>query len=197
MEITTAMVKELRTATGAGVLDCRKALEASNGDFDAAVTALREKGLAAAAKKASREANEGLVGHYIHQGSKAAALVEVNCETDFVARTPQFQTLVHDIAMHIVAVKPLYLTPEDVPADVLEKEKNIYRVQMLEEGKPEHIVDRIIEGKINKFYEETCLMEQAFVKDTDLKIKDLVTNHIASLGENMRVRRFSHLEVGG
>ncbi|MCP4165323.1 MAG: elongation factor Ts [Chloroflexi bacterium] len=197
MEITTAMVKELRTATGAGVLDCRKALETFNGDFDAAVTALLEKGLAAAAKKASREANEGLIGHYIHQGSKAAALVEVNCETDFVARTPQFQTLVHDIAMHVVATKPLYLTPEDVPADVLEKEKNSYRTQMLEEGKPEHIIDRIVEGKINKFYAETCLMEQAFVKDPDLKIKDLVTRHIASLGENMRVRRFSHLEVGG
>jgi len=197
MEITTAMVKELRAATGAGVLDCRKALEASNGDFDEAVISLREKGLAAAAKKASREANEGLIGHYIHQGDKAAALVEVNCETDFVARTPDFQTLVHELAMHIVAARPRYLTPADVPADVLEQEKAIFRVQMLEEGKPEHIIDRIIEGKLNKFYEEVCLMEQAFVKDPEISIKDLITNNIAKLGENIRVRRFAHLEVGG
>lgn len=197
MEITTAMVKELRAATGAGVLDCRKALEASNGDFDEAVISLREKGLAAAAKKASREANEGLIGHYIHQGDKAAALVEVNCETDFVARTPDFQTLVHELAMHIVAARPRYLTPADVPADVLEQEKAIFRVQMLEEGKPEHIIDRIIEGKLNKFYEEVCLMEQPFVKDPEISIKDLITNNIAKLGENIQVRRFAHLEVGG
>jgi elongation factor Ts len=197
MQITTAMVKELRVATGAGVLDCRKALETANGDFDEAVTLLREKGLAAAAKKASREANEGLIGHYVHQGDRAAALVEVNCETDFVARTPDFQTLVHDLAMHIVAARPQYLTPADVPAEVLEQEKSIYRVQMLEEGKPEHIIDRIIEGKISKFYEEVCLMEQSFVKDSDLKIQDLINNHIAKLGENIKVRRFAHLEVGG
>ncbi len=197
MQITTAMVKELRVATGAGVLDCRKTLEAANGDFDAAVTLLREKGLAAAAKKASRDANEGLIGHYIHQGDKSAALVEVNCESDFVARTPEFQTLIHDLAMHIVAARPQYLTPAEVPADVLEQEKSIFRVQMLEEGKPEHIIDRIIEGKINKFYEDVCLMEQSFVKDPDLKIRDLITNHIAKLGENIQVRRFAHLEVGG
>jgi elongation factor Ts len=197
MEITTAMVKELRAATGAGVLDCRKALEASNGDFDEAVISLREKGLAAAAKKASREANEGLIGHYVHQGSRAAALVEVNCETDFVARTPDFQTLVHELAMHIVAARPRYLTPADVPADVLEQEKSIFRVQLLEEGKPEHIIDRIIEGKLNKFYEEACLMEQPFVKDPDLRIRELITNNIAKLGENIQVRRFAHLEVGG
>jgi len=197
MEITTAMVKELRAATGAGVLDCRKALEASNGDFDEAVIALREKGLAAAAKKANREANEGLIGHYVHQGDKAAALVEVNCETDFVARTPDFQTLVHELAMHIVAARPRYLTPAEVPAEVLEQEKAIFRAQMLEEGKPENIIDRIIEGKLNKYYEEVCLMEQPFVKDPDILIKDLITNHIAKLGENIQVRRFAHLEVGG
>ncbi len=197
MDITTAMVKELRAATGAGVLDCRKALEASNGDFDEAVISLREKGLAAAAKKASRDANEGLIGHYVHQGDKAAALVEVNCETDFVARTPDFQTLVHELAMHIVAARPRYLTPADVPADVLEQEKAIFRVQMLEEGKPEHIIDRIIEGKINKFYEEVCLMEQPFVKDPDIRIKDMITNSVAKLGENIQIRRFAHLEVGG
>ena len=197
MQITTAMVKELRVATGAGVLDCRKALETANGDFDEAVTLLREKGLAAAAKKASRDANEGLIGHYIHQGDKAAALVEVNCESDFVARTPEFQNLIHDLAMHIVAARPQYLTPADVPAEVIEQEKAIYRVQMLEEGKPEHIIDRILEGKISKFYEDVCLMEQPFVKDPDLKIRDLVTSHIAKLGENIQVRRFAHLEVGG
>ena len=197
MKITTAMVKELRVATGAGVLDCRKALETANGDFDEAVTLLREKGLAAAAKKASREANEGLIGHYVHQGDRAAALVEVNCETDFVARTPDFQALVHDLAMHIVAARPQYLTSADVPAEVLDQEKSIYRAQMLEEGKPEHIIDRIIEGKISKFYEDVCLMEQSFVKDSDLKIQDLINNHIAKLGENIKVRRFARLEVGG
>lgn len=197
MQITTAMVKDLRKATGAGVLDCRKALDAAEGDFDKAVTLLREKGLAAAAKKASREANEGLIGHYIHMGAKVAALVEVNCETDFVARTPEFQELAHNLAMHVVAARPQYLTIEDVPAEVLEQEKEIYRKQLAEEGKPEHIIDRIIEGKLSKFYEQTCLMEQGFIKDPDIKIKELITNHIAKLGENIRVRRFVRMEIGG
>lgn len=197
MQITTAMVKDLRKATGAGVLDCRKALETAEGDFDKAVTILREKGLAAAAKKASREANEGLIGHYIHMGSKVAALVEVNCETDFVARTSDFQALAHDLAMHVVAARPQYLTIEDVPAEVLEQEKDIYRKQLLDEGKPAHIIDRIIEGKLGKFYEQTCLMEQNFIKDPDIKIKDLITSNIAKLGENIRVRRFVRMEVGG
>lgn len=196
MEITTAMVKELRKATGAGVLDCRKALETAAGDFDKAVTLLREKGLARAAKRAGREANEGLIGHYIHMGSKVAALVEVNCETDFVARTPDFQELAHDLAMHVVAARPQFLAPEDVPAEVLEQEKEIYRKQLLDEGKPEHILDRIIEGKLAKFYEENCLLEQAFVKNPDVKIRDLVQEHIAKLGENIRVRRFVRMEVG-
>jgi len=191
------MVKDLRKATGAGVLDCRKALDAAEGDFDKAVTLLREKGLAAAAKKASREANEGLIGHYIHMGAKVAALVEVNCETDFVARTPEFQELAHNLAMHVVAARPLYLTIEDVPAEVLEQEKEIYRKQLAEEGKPENIIDRIIEGKLSKFYEQTCLMEQGFIKDPDIKIKELITNHIAKLGENIRVRRFVRMEIGG
>ena len=196
MQITTAMVKELRKATGAGVLDCRKALETAAGDFDKAVTLLREKGLARAAKRAGREANEGLIGHYIHMGSKVAALVEVNCETDFVARTPDFQELAHDLAMHVVAARPQFLSPEDVPAEVLEQEKEIYRKQLLDEGKPEHILDRIIEGKLAKFYEENCLLEQAFVKNPDVKIRDLVQEHIAKLGENIRVRRFVRMEVG-
>ncbi|HEY81450.1 MAG TPA: translation elongation factor Ts [Anaerolineae bacterium] len=196
MEITTQMVKELRQATGAGVLDCRKALEAANGDFDKAVTLLREKGLAAAAKKASREAKEGLVGYYVHPGAKMAAIVEVNCETDFVARTPEFQQLAKDLAMQVVAARPRWLTPEDVPEDVLEAEKAIYRKQLADQGKPEHIMDRIIEGKLKKFYEETCLMEQDFIKNSDVKIKDLITEHVARLGENIRVRRFARFEVG-
>jgi elongation factor Ts len=196
MEITSEMVKELRTATGAGVLDCRKALESANGDFDKAVTALREKGLAAAAKKANRDANEGLVGHYVHMGSKVASLVEVNCESDFVARTEEYKSLVHDLAMHIVAAKPQYLTPEAVPAEVIEQEKSIYRTQLAEENKPANVVDRIIEGKLAKFYEDTCLMEQPFVKDPSVKIKDLVNQHIAKLGENIRVRRFVRFAVG-
>lgn len=196
MEITTAMVKELRKTTGAGVLDCRKALESSEGDFDKAVTLLREKGLAAAAKRATRDANEGLIGHYIHMGAKVAALVEVNCETDFVARTSEFQALAHDLAMHVVAARPQYLSIEDVPAAVLEQEKDIYRKQLLGEGKPENIVERIIVGKLNKFYEENCLLEQKFVKNPDVKIKDLIKDHMALLGENIRLRRFVRMEVG-
>ncbi|NOX63498.1 MAG: translation elongation factor Ts [Chloroflexi bacterium] len=196
MAITAAMVKELRTATGAGVLDCRKALEEANGDFDKAVVILREKGLAAAAKKASREANEGLIGHYVHMGAKVASLIEVNCETDFVARTDEFQTLVHDLAMQVVAARPRWLTPEDVPAEVIEAEKDIYRKQLADEKKPDHIKERIIEGRLKKFYEETCLLEQPFIKDPSVKVKDLITGQIAKLGENIRVRRFVRFEVG-
>ncbi len=196
MEITTQMVKELRQATGAGILDCRNALKDANGDFDQAVTALREKGLAAAAKKASREAKEGLIGHYVHPGAKMAAIIEVNCETDFVARTPEFQSLVKDLAMQVVASRPRWLRPEDVPAEVLEQEKAIYRKQLEEEGKPEHIMDRIIEGKVKKFYEESCLLEQPFIKDGGVTIKELITNAVARLGENIRIRRFARFEVG-
>ncbi len=196
MEITTEMVKELREATGAGVLDCRNVLKTSGGDFDKAVTLLREKGLAAAAKKASREANEGLIGHYVHQGAKVAALIEVNCETDFVARTPQFQELVHNLAMQVVASRPQYLAPADVPADVLAQEKEIYRKQLADEKKPEHILERIIEGKMQKFYEEACLLEQSFIKDPSLKIKDLLVEQIAKLGENIQIRRFACFEIG-
>ena len=196
MEITTQMVKELRQATGAGILDCRNALKDANGDFDQAVTALREKGLAAAAKKASRDAKEGLIGHYVHPGAKMAANIEVNCETDFVARTPEFQAMVKDLAMQVVAARPRWLTPEDVPAEVIEQEKAIYRKQLEEEGKPEHIMERIIEGKLKKFYEESCLLEQPFIKDNDIRIKDMITNAIARLGENIRIRRFARFEVG-
>jgi len=196
MTITTEMVKELRAATGAGVLDCRKALEAAEGDFNKAVTILREKGLAAAAKKSGREAKEGLIGHYIHQGAKVGALIEVNCETDFVARTQEFQTLVRDLAMQVVAARAQYLSPDEVPAAVIEQEKAIYRAQLADEKKPEPVIERIIEGKLAKFYEEVCLLEQPFIKDSTIKVKDLIMSYIAKLGENIRVRRFVRFAVG-
>ncbi len=195
--ITAAMVKELREATGAGVLDCKQALEANNGDFEQAVVYLREKGKAAAAKRAEREAEEGLIGAYVHAGSKVAALVEVNCETDFVAHTDEFQQLAHDLAMQVVAARPSYLSREDVPAEVLEAERNIYRAQMEDSGKPEHILERIIEGKLAKFYEQVCLLEQPFIKDSALSIAELVQQKNALLGENIVVRRFVCFEVGG
>jgi elongation factor Ts len=195
--VTTQMIKELRQATGAGVLDCKEALEANDGDLDQAVAFLREKGMAAAAKRADREAKEGLIGSYVHAGSKVGAMVEVNCETDFVAFTAEFQELAHDLAMQVVAAKPEYLTPEDIPEEVLEQEKAVYRAQQADSGKPEHIVERIVEGKLNKFYEENCLMEQLFIKDTAITIGDLVQQRNALLGENIVVRRFVRFEVGG
>jgi elongation factor Ts len=195
--ITAQMVKELREATGAGVLDCKQALEANNGDFEKATVYLREKGMAAAAKRAEREAKEGLIGSYIHAGSRVAALVEVNCETDFVANTDQFQELAHDLAMQVVAAKPVYLTREDVPDQLLEEEKAIYRAQMADSGKPDHIIDRVVEGKLSKFYEEICLMEQPFIKDTAITVQELVQQRNALLGENIVVRRFVRFEIGG
>jgi elongation factor Ts len=195
--ITTQQVKELRDATGAGVLDCKEALEANDGDLEKAVAYLREKGMAAAAKRASREAKEGVIGSYVHAGSKLAGLIEVNCETDFVAHTDEFQELAHDLAMQVVAAKPLYLTPEDVPADALEQEKANYRAEMLASGKPESIIDRIVEGKLQKYYEEACLMEQPFIKDTAITVRELVQQRNALLGENIIVRRFVRFEVGG
>lgn len=196
-EISAQMVKELREATSAGVLDCKKALTQAEGDFDRAVEILREKGLSAAAKKASRDANEGLIGHYIHQGSKMAGLVEVNCETDFVARTDQFQELARDLAMHVVAVRPLYVSRDEVPAELVESEKHIFKEQMADSGKPDHILDRIIEGKLDKWFSEICLLEQGFVKDPDITVQALLTQNVATLGENIKIRRFSRLEVGG
>jgi elongation factor Ts len=191
------MVKELREETGAGVLDCKQALEACNGDFGQAVTYLREKGMAAAAKRSTREATEGIIGSYIHAGNRAAALVEVNCETDFVANTDQFQELAHDLAMQVVAAKPLYLTRADVPAGLVEEEKSVYRAQMADSGKPEAILEKIVEGKLAKFYEELCLMEQPFIKDTAITVQELVQQHNALLGENIVVRRFARFEIGG
>jgi elongation factor Ts len=196
LEITTAMVKELRQATGAGVLDCRKALEASAGDFESAVVALREKGLAAAAKRAGRQASDGRVEAYVHPGNRIAVLLELNCETDFVARTDDFKTLTHDLALHIAFAAPRYLAREDVPGEVVERERAVYRAQALEEGKPERIVDRIIEGRLGKFYQQVCLMEQTFVKDEEKTIQELISDAIAKLGENVVMRRFVRYKLG-
>jgi elongation factor Ts len=196
-DITAQMVKELREATGAGILDCKQALQANDGDLEKSIEFLREKGMAAAAKRASRAAKEGLIGSYIHAGSRVGALIEVNCETDFVARTSEFQELAHDLAMQVVAAKPSYLTPEDVPADVLEREKATYRTQMQDQGKPEHVIERIVEGKVQKFYEDTCPLQQPFIKDSAMTVGDLVRQRNALLGENIVVRRFVRYEIGG
>lgn len=196
MEVTAALVKELRERTGAGMLDCKKMLIEANGDMDKAIDLLREKGLAAAAKKASRIAAEGLVDSYIHMGGKIGVLVEVNCETDFVANTDRFKALCHDIAMHIAAAKPEFLDKADVPTDNLEKEKEVLRAQALNEGKPEKIVERMVEGRIEKYYKEVCLMEQPFVKDPDKTIRDLISEATVAIGEKISVRRFVRFERG-
>ncbi len=196
MNVTAAMVKELREQTGAGVLDCKNVLVETNGDFDVAVERLREKGLASAAKKVGREANEGLIGNYVHPGSRMAALIEVNCETDFVARTSEFQEFVHDMAMQVAASSPKWVSVEDVPQDVTEATKAGYRQEMIAQGKPERILDQIVEGKMLKYYKDTCLLEQPFIKDGDKKVADLVKEMIAALGENIVLRRFARLEIG-
>jgi elongation factor Ts len=195
-EISAQMVKELREATGAGVLDCKKALTESNGDFEAAVEILRKKGLSTAAKKSSRDTNEGVIGTYVHAGAKMAGMVQLNCETDFVARTDRFQQLARDIAMQVVASRPLYVSREQVPADLIEREKAIYRDQMISSGKPEQVIDKIVEGKLDKWLGEVCLLEQAFVKDPDVNIQSLLTDSVATLGENIRVTRFERLDIG-
>jgi len=196
MEITTEMVKELRQATAAGILDCRKALEAAEGDFEKAVDYLREKGLAKAAKRVDREAKDGLVVSYIHGGGRIGVLLEVNCETDFVARTDEFKEMVNDIALQIAAMSPQYVKREDIPASVIEHEKQLYRTQALEEGKPEAIVERIVDGRMEKFYQDICLLEQAFIRDEERTIDDLVKEQITKTGENMIVRRFARFELG-
>ena len=194
--ITASDVKALREKTGAGMMDCKNALTQCNGDVDEAIKILREKGLASAAKKAGRIAAEGVVESYIHMGGKIGVLVEVNCETDFVAKTPAFKTLVKDIAMQIAASNPIYLEPSEVPADVIETEKEILRVQALAEGKPEKIIDKMVEGRIQKYYKEFCLVEQPFVKDPDKSIKDLVSEKIGEMGEKISIRRFTRYEMG-
>jgi elongation factor Ts len=196
MAVDMETVKELRYRSGAGVLDCKKALEECGNDIEKAVDFLREKGLAKAAKRAGRTASEGIVFSYIHTNGKIGTLVEVNCETDFVARTDEFQELGKELAMHIAAAAPQYLAPEDVPAEDLEREKEIYKQQALDEGKPEHIVEKIAEGRVAKFYEENCLMEQKYIRDPEKKIKDLIVENIAVLGENIVIRRYARFAIG-
>ena len=198
MAASAQMVKELRDRTGAGVMDCKEALNASNDDLDTAVEYLRKKGIASAAKKAGREAKEGVVGSYIHAGAKLGVLVEINCESDFVARTEAFQDLVKDIAMQVAAANPSYVAREDIPGEVLEKEREIYREQMADQKKPAQVIDKIVEGKLEKFFAEACLLEQPFIKDATgkTKVKDLVAATTAKTGERVVVKRFARFQVG-
>jgi elongation factor Ts len=196
MEITAAQVKDLRERTGAPMMDCKKALAEAKGDMAEAEVILRKQGMAAAAKRASRTASEGLVGSYIHAGGKIGVLVEVSCETDFVARTDAFHQLVHDVAMHIAATDPRFLSREEVTPEVLEKEKEIYREQVRAMGKPEAVVEKIVEGKLSKFYEENCLLDQRFVKDDKVTISELIASAVGKLGEKIGVRRYVRFKVG-
>jgi elongation factor Ts len=195
-DISAALVKELRERTGVGMMDCKKALTECNCDMEKACDYLREKGLAAAAKKEGRVAAEGTVESYIHGGGRIGVLLEVNCETDFVSRGDEFKTLVHDIMLHIAAANPQYLAKEDVPADVLQHERDILKAQALNEGKPEKIIEKMVEGRIEKFYKEFCLLEQAFVKDPDKSVRDLVLDKTAKIGERIVIRRFTRYELG-
>jgi elongation factor Ts len=195
-EITAALVKELRERTGAGMMDCKKALTETAGDIEKAIDFLREKGLAAAAKKAGRVAAEGLVEAYIHAGGRIGVLVEVNCETDFVAKTDAFRALAKDIAMHIAAANPTYLKRDEVPMSELEHEKEVLAEQARNEGKPEKIIEKMVSGRIEKYYKEVCLLDQSFVKDPDKSISDLITESIAKIGENISIRRFSRYHLG-
>jgi len=196
MQITAKMVKELREKTGAGMMDCKKALAEVEGDFDKAVDILRKKGIAKAASRAGRTTGEGIIATYVHAGDKLGVMVEINCETDFVARTDKFKTFGKDIAMHIAASAPLCVEKDGVDPALLEKEKEIYREQMLKEGKPEKIVDKIVEGKLDKYYSEVVLLEQPFVKDNDKSIGELLKETIGSLGENITIKRFSRFRLG-
>ncbi len=196
MEISSAKVKELRDKTGTGMMDCKEALIAAAGDFEKAIDILRKKGLSAATKRSSKTAKDGTVASYIHMGGRIGVMVEINCETDFVAKTDDFQTMAKDIAMHIAASNPLYLRPEEIPAEALEREKEIYRSQLKEEKKPEKIWDKIIEGKLNKFYEDVCLTHQKFIKNTDINVETLNNNMIAKTGENIIIRRFARFQLG-
>ncbi len=196
MEITAKMVKELREATGAGILEAKKMLEQNDGDFDKAVDALREKGAARAAKRSGREASEGIIEVYEHPGNRVGVILELNCETDFVARNEEFRSLAHDLALHIAAMSPQYLDKDEVPQAELDREMEVLRNQAIAEGKPAEIADKIVAGRLGKFYEELCLLEQTFVKDDKLKIKDLITDKIRITGENIKVRRFARYELG-
>ncbi len=195
-EITAQLVKQLRELTGAGMMECKSALLEANGDIAQAQVVLRKRGLATAAKKASRATRQGLIGSYIHPGAQLGVLVEVNCESDFVARTDEFKQLVHDIAMQIAAADPQYIRREDVPPEVLEKEREIQRARALAEGKPEKVVDKIVEGRLAKFFEEVCLYDQPFIKDNSLTVGQLIAGKIAQVGENITVSRFARFKVG-
>jgi len=196
MSISATAVKELREKTGAGIMDCKKALSENDGDVEKAITFLREKGLAAAQKKASRVAADGLVLSYIHAGGKVGVLIEVNCETDFVAKTDGFSELVKDLALHVAALSPLYVRREEVPAELIEKEKEIYAAQARESGKPEQVIEKMVSGKLEKFFKEVCLLEQPFVKNPDQSVEKLIIEAVAKLGENITVRRFARFKVG-
>ena len=196
MSISASKVKELRDKTNAGMMDCKEALTATDGDFDKAIEYLRKKGLSAATKRSSRAAKEGTIASYIHMEGRIGVMVEVNCETDFVAKTDNFKTMARDIAMHIAATNPKYVNSEEIPEKELNSEREIYKEQALAEGKPEKVLDRIVDGKLKKYYEEVCLLDQKFVKDTDVTVQDLVNNLIASSGENIVVRRFARFQLG-
>jgi len=196
MDIDASAVKDLRQKTGAGIMDCKRALKEAQGNVDKAIEFLRKKGLAEAAKRTGRSAHEGLVESYIHPGGRIGVLVELNCETDFVARTQEFKDLVKDISMHIAAANPQYLTREDVPEEVIQKEQDILRMQALEMGKPEKVVDRIVEGRMEKFFSEVCLLEQAYVKDLDVTVGELLTSLMGKIGERISIRRFTRYQLG-
>ncbi len=196
MGVSATQVKELRVATGAPILDCKKALENSDGDLDQAVDWLRKQGLSSVANKAGRGASEGLVDSYIHPGNRVGVIVEVNCETDFVAKTDDFRALVHDILLHIAMANPLCIDKDDIPSKSLSKEEQLFREQALKEGKPEDIVDKVVAGKLEKYYKQVCLLRQPFVKDEDQNIQDLVNNSIARFGENIIIHRFTRFELG-
>ncbi len=195
-EVTAALVKELRERTGAGMMDCKKALMEADGNLERAIEILREKGLAQAAKRAGRAATEGLVGAYIHGDGRIGVLIEVNCETDFVAKTEEFQNLVKDLAMHVATARPDWVRRDEVPQSVIEAERRVYEAAARNEGKPEHVLDRIVEGRLEKFFQERCLMEQPFVKDPDRRVEQVVQEVAARLGENVTVRRFARFERG-
>ena len=194
--ISAAMVKQLREKTGAGMMDCKNALSEVEGDIEKAIELLRKKGLATAQKRAGRALSEGIIQSYIHMTGKLGVLVEVNCETDFVAKNEDFQEFTKNIAMHIAATNPLGITPEDISEEIIEKEKEIYRAQALDMGKPENVVDKIVEGKLNKFYQESCLLNQPYVRDTDISVADLLNQMIAKIGENISIKRFVRYQIG-
>jgi elongation factor Ts len=196
MEITTEKVKELRQRTGIGVMECKEALQESEGDIEKAILVLRKKGYARAKDKMSRETAEGIIGSYIHLNGRIGVLIEVNCESDFVARNQEFQELVKNLTLHIAASKPRYISSEDVPAQVLEQEKDIIREQFKDSKKPPEVVEKIIQGKLSKFYQEVCLMDQPYVKDDKISVRELVASHIAKFGENIRIKRFARFELG-